>query len=323
MVEKLPEPKPLTPELSREINQILGKYIKRYGELLDEKKLIRTNFALFKPNNRFITIDEKTIHFIFSFNNAIPGMSNVSMSDLTEFGKVHPQELISASQQQLGFKEIHYFSLPRELIEMDEETKIEAIDKICNEHLDREFKQLIRQTRALYISPDKIRKYISTLTEEIFTQEILVPLLTSMGFEKVRYTGHDEKILEFGKDIRMLKLRIPTGNFLYFAAQVKSGKIHSAVNKPSKNIAGILNQIRMIFDNPIFDYDTNSELYVDHALLISSGKITKSARNYLQTSLHKEKRRNIMFLDNEDMLALIEKYGLPLKTQQKIDNAIK
>jgi hypothetical protein len=70
--------------------------------------------------------------------------------------------------------------------------------------------------------------YLDRVSEDDFTEKVLVPLLQSCGFQRITVAGHKDKGLEFGKDLWM-KYRLPTTHFIYFGIQVKKGKLDSQV----------------------------------------------------------------------------------------------
>lgn len=149
---------------------------------------------------------------------------------------------------------------------------------------------------------DALARHFDKLSEDEFTTNILVPVLRQLGFVSISIAGHRDKALEFGKDAWM-KYRLPTGNWLYFGIQVKIGKLDSTA-RSSSNVAEILNQVRMMLDHPIFDPENNKRHLLDHVFLVSSGAITKAARQWLGEKLDIASRRTVMFMDRERLLDL-------------------
>jgi len=143
---------------------------------------------------------------------------------------------------------------------------------------------------------------LDEFSEDQFIEEILVPIMRQLGFNRVSATGHKDKSLEFGKDLWM-KFRLPTSNELYFGMQVKKGKIDSA-GKSNGNIAEILNQIHMALSNPVWDPENNKRHLLDHVFIVASGEITKQAKYFLAEKLDTDSRRQIMFMDRDDVLEL-------------------
>lgn len=156
------------------------------------------------------------------------------------------------------------------------------------------------------LSPEELAQrhelaaYLSTASEDDFTEHVLVPLFQRLGFHRVSPARHREKVLEYGKDLWM-KYQLPTGHWIYFCAQVKRDKIDAARGSTG-NVATILNQVRMAIEHPIFDPDANRKVLLDHVYIISAGHITRSARAWLVEQLDSGQRRHIIFMDREEFL---------------------
>jgi hypothetical protein len=101
-----------------------------------------------------------------------------------------------------------------------------------------------------------------------------------------------------------MKYRLPTGHFIYFAAQVKKDKIDASGKNLTTNISGILAQARMALESPIFDSENNRKHLIDHVFIISANLITKQARLLMGEHLDKEARRHIIFMDRDELLDL-------------------
>lgn len=163
------------------------------------------------------------------------------------------------------------------------------------------------QASALPLSPDeleqrqKVALFLDSASEDEFTEKLLVPLFRRLGFARVSAAGHTEKALEFGKDLWM-KYQLPTGHWLYFCAQIKREKLDASGSGGDRNVANVLTQAKMAFDNPIFDPDTNRKVLLDHMFIISAGEITKAAKAWLGEHLDTGQRRQIIFMDRDEFL---------------------
>ena len=154
-------------------------------------------------------------------------------------------------------------------------------------------------------------RYLESASEDEFTEAVLVPLLLHLGFQRVSSAGHEDKALEYGKDLWM-KLQLPTSHWVYFAIQVKKGKLDSAGRSKAEhaNISEVLNQVRMALDSDVWDPDLNKTVLVDHVYVVASGAITKAAKKLLGERLDRDSRRHIIFMDQEDILNLAAKTNL-------------
>jgi len=163
---------------------------------------------------------------------------------------------------------------------------------------------------------DDLLSYLTDANEDEFTEHVVVPLFQFLGFSRVTMKGHRDKSLEYGKDLWM-KFVIPTDHVLYFGAQVKIGRIHAAAREPTENISSILSQLKMVFGYPVFDPATNSKHLVDHAYLISSGHITEQARQLISDDLSNSMKRQILFIDQADILRMWAMSSLPLPVEEE------
>jgi hypothetical protein len=155
--------------------------------------------------------------------------------------------------------------------------------------------------------------YLDRCTEDQLIIEVLLPMFRQLGFHRITSAGHEDKALEYGKDVWM-RFTLPTMHMLYFGIQAKKGKIDSAgVSRGnSRNIAEIHNQVQMMLGHEIFDPEMNRRVLVDHVFIIAGGEITKQARNWLGGKLDQMKRSQIQFMDRDDILNLFVVSNIPL-----------
>lgn len=176
---------------------------------------------------------------------------------------------------------------------------------------------------TLFISQAELHNFLELADEDTFIEILLVPIMRKLGFSCVLAKGHSDKSLEYGQDIRCFKFQIPTGHWLYFAAQVKAGPISYSAKEPTKNIEQILTQIKMAQNKKMFDYETNSYHKPDNVIFIASGKIVEGARLYLCEQLSEAQSQQILFWDSNLILERSEKIGLPSGIQYEIRNFLK
>ena len=160
---------------------------------------------------------------------------------------------------------------------------------------------------------EKLSAYLDETSEDDLIEEVLLPLFRQLGFHRITAAGHKDKALEYGKDIWM-RYVLPTQHVLYFGLQVKRGKLNAAgvTRLGNSNVAEILNQITMMVGHEIFDPEVNRKVLVDHVFIVSSGEITKAARNWLGEKLDATRRSQIMFIERDDILNLFVVSNAPL-----------
>ncbi|MCB1468891.1 MAG: hypothetical protein KDK08_17520 [Rhizobiaceae bacterium] len=149
---------------------------------------------------------------------------------------------------------------------------------------------------------NQLEAFLGRCSEDQLIEEVLLPLLRQLGFQRISVAGHKDKALEYGKDLWM-RYVLPTQHVLYFGIQAKKGKLDAA-GRSSENVAEILNQTNMMLGHEIFDPEVGRRVLVDHAYIVAGGEITKAARNWLGGRLDAIKRSQIMFIDKDDILNL-------------------
>jgi hypothetical protein len=147
----------------------------------------------------------------------------------------------------------------------------------------------------------KVEEFLDTASEDDLTEKLLVPFFQRLGFHRVSRTGHREKALEFGKDLWM-KFQLPTGHWLYFAAQIKADKIDAGATSGTNNVANVLTQAKMALSHHIFDPDNNQKVLPDHVFVIAGGEITRAARNWIDENLDSSQLRQIILMDRGEFL---------------------
>jgi len=156
-----------------------------------------------------------------------------------------------------------------------------------------------------------LNRFLDRASEDEIIEKLLVPMFVQLGFQRVSASGHKDKALEFGKDLWM-KYRLPTSHSIYFGAQVKKGKLDAAGRTQNDNIAEVLAQVRMMFEHPVWDPETNKKKQLDHVFIICGGEITKQARELLAQTLDREGRRHVLFVDRGHILELVASTNLRL-----------
>jgi hypothetical protein len=147
----------------------------------------------------------------------------------------------------------------------------------------------------------KVEKFLDAASEDELTEKLLVPFFQRLGFHRVSRTGHRERALEFGKDLWM-KFQLPTGHWLYFAAQIKAHRIDAGGTSGSNNVANVLTQAKMALTYHIFDPETNQKVLPDHVFVIAGGEITRGARNWIDENLDSTQLRQIILMDRAEFL---------------------
>lgn len=202
-----------------------------------------------------------------------------------------------------------------DIIDKTKSEKDQIVQESINEQIKNEYQKLIQTHQPLFISKDQLETFLQKSSEDDFINILLIPLLRHIGFSTAEAKGHRDKTLEFGQDVQRMKIQLPTGHWLYFSAQVKKGDIKSGMSEHDKNVEKILTQTQMQLEWEMPDLETNQNVKPDHILLIVSGNITESAKQYIfKHTLYQRKR--VLLWEKETIIRLCENQGL-LETVQK------
>jgi hypothetical protein len=314
----MPAPKQMDNEVKGRLGHILSRYKAILRDELAGRQLNPAAFSLFQPYNLFQAVDRSQIHLVFSFDRASEGMVHVRSTDLSEFGEIPGPDLLAQVRHELGFRQVVYLRFPRDYVDLADSELEKRLGVDVRRNIEEEIQHIVRQAQALLPEVEQaLPEFMKRASEDEFIECVFIPILHQMGFRRAKAKGHKDRTLEYGNDIREMKWQLPTGHFLYFAAQVKAGDIIYGVSKPSQNVEKLLTEARMAFEKTIFDPEINRDVRVDHVFIVASGQINEGARSYLLERISGEKRRNLLFLDCDDVIGLARQFGLP-EVKQKV-----
>ncbi len=281
-------------------NSPLLKQIK-YSKLRDLLHCFREDLEIrCGPNQRPISIISPkafAVQLEELLNQMMPG-KEFPLADL-----VHQNRMCSKKAVKRLLKSIKNRKLTKSAFYYNDSNIIKAAD-IFSERMQKE----------------DIFHFFDIASEDDFTQLFFAPLVKSMGYENVKVKGHKTKTLEYGQDIKLMRLRLPTGHFLYFVAQIKRGDIKSSSQEPDKEIEKILTEIRPAFNKRIFDDEIGKQVKPHHVYLVTSGYINEYARAYLEEQLEDEYKGQLLLLDRDKLFDLYIEYGVSTPEQSALEN---
>lgn len=160
---------------------------------------------------------------------------------------------------------------------------------------------------------EKLAAYLLAASEDELIEEVLLPLFRQLNFQRITPAGHKDKALEYGKDVWMY-YTLPTQYRLYFGIQAKKGKLDAAGTSrgSNANVAEVYQQVLMMLGHEIFDPEIGKRVLVDHAYIVAGGEITKQARAWIGNKIDASQRRQIIFMDRDDILNLYVVTNLPV-----------
>jgi len=134
--------------------------------------------------------------------------------------------------------------------------------------------------------------------EQLYTTEVVLPLLRRLGFVDVVYAhGHEE----YGRDLTFSKAN-EFGLVKHYAAQVKAQVISGEAGAMIDKIVG---QIDDAFQMPYTDLPTKEERYISAIYIVTSRHFTKNAAAKIVEKLQRPAiRNNVSFLDGDKIKEL-------------------
>jgi hypothetical protein len=170
---------------------------------------------------------------------------------------------------------------------------------------------------------EKLGTYLDRASEDELIEEVLLPLFRQLGYARITPAGHRDKALEYGKDVWMY-YTLPTQHRLYFGIQAKKGKLDAAgmTRGDNANVAEVCNQVLMMLKHEIFDPEIGKRVLVDHAYIVAGGEITKQARAWIGNMIDASQRRQIIFMDRDDILNLYVVTNLPVPADAQVSAGV-
>ena len=151
--------------------------------------------------------------------------------------------------------------------------------------------------------PDQKQKLdmLQGLNEMEFRQEVLIPLLKKMGYQKVRERHGPQ---EYGKDITFYEPSEFGG--MYYAVVAKVGAISGAASG-KRNLATINTQIAQAFSMPFEDVEDKKTYCVNRVIVWTTGNISNNAERQIVNAANDEYKQ-VVFRGDEATLELLEKH---------------
>ena len=140
--------------------------------------------------------------------------------------------------------------------------------------------------------------------EKCFREEIVGPLLRSMGYKNVRHTHGPN---EFGKDF--IAVDSDKTHEYHVAFVIKAGNVSG---KSDSTVDDIISQIEMAFNVQYTSPDTMQQVSMSKVVVIVSGKYLDNAKIRLSSKYGDQCKRGILqFWDSAKVEALIKEHGMP------------
>jgi len=133
----------LPEDFKNKVDKLLGEFEKTFRETVDKEKLNKTAFPVFRNHNLFIGIDATKVHMVYTTEGVTSGIVSVTETDLRTRGNWTREQIARACVNELGFKDIHYFSFPVSLLEADDESRRSSFERVTRQYIEERIRPLV------------------------------------------------------------------------------------------------------------------------------------------------------------------------------------
>lgn len=145
-------------------------------------------------------------------------------------------------------------------------------------------------------------EFLQSISEQELSELVLLPLLTAIGFNDIRYT---HGILEYGKDIVCSKLD-PIDGHKYISFAVKSKALDGSVSS-SRSVREVYYQLKQSLTEPFINPFDGKEIRLDQAYLLTPFSISQLCIRSIKEEM-REHSSAISFIDGPKLLDLLRQY---------------
>ena len=133
----------LPSDLSSKVMKLLSDFEKKFGEVVEREKLNRVVFPMFRNHNLFIGVDASNVYIVYTTEGVTSGIISSTQLDLRNRGNLTKEQIVSSCIQELGYKDIHYFSFSISLLDADTKSRDVAFEKVSSEYIEERIRPLI------------------------------------------------------------------------------------------------------------------------------------------------------------------------------------
>lgn len=137
----------LPEDLKNKVDKLLSEFEKTFRETIDKEKLNKAAFPVFRNHNLFIGVDATKVHMVYTTEGVTSGIVSATETDLRTRGNLTRKQIARACVNELGFKDIHYFSFPVNLLDADEESRHGSFERVARQYIEERIRPLILLNR--------------------------------------------------------------------------------------------------------------------------------------------------------------------------------
>jgi len=134
----------LPQEETQKVHSLLEEFERIFGEKVNSRKLNPNLFPLFRFHNTFFGVDASRVHLVYTTEGVSSPVVALTIRDLRSQGILTQEQVCSGCVNQLGFKDICYFSFPTGLLDVDEKTRKLFLEQASNQFIERQMRQIAK-----------------------------------------------------------------------------------------------------------------------------------------------------------------------------------
>lgn len=132
----------LSQEEESKVMSLLKELEKTFRENVGSKKLNPNLFPMFRFHHVFIGVDASNVHLVYTTEGVSSPVVSLTIRDLRDQGLLPQEEICNACVNQLGFKDIYYFSFPVGLLDVDEKSRKLFLEQTVNKFIETQMRQI-------------------------------------------------------------------------------------------------------------------------------------------------------------------------------------
>ena len=132
----------LPQEDGNKVQSLLEEFERTFGVNVDSRKLNPNLFPMFRFHHIFIGVDASWVHFVYTTDGVSSPVVALTIRDLRSQGILSQEQVCSSCVNQLGFKDIYYFSFPIGLLDVDEKTRKLFLEQASNRFIEKQMRQI-------------------------------------------------------------------------------------------------------------------------------------------------------------------------------------
>lgn len=130
-------------DISAKIHPLVDEFTNLAREILQKQNLNQLLMPMFKNHNNFIAIDSENLHAVYTTEGVTSAIVSGTERDLRNKGTFTQNQIADVCVKQLGYKDIHYFGFPIDLLDQTKDVRKPSLENIINQYIQSRIRPLI------------------------------------------------------------------------------------------------------------------------------------------------------------------------------------